>query len=132
MREIVSIAKALSDESRLRALMALRGRELCLCQIVEILALASSTVSKHMSVLRQADLVEGEKRGRWMYYRLPAEDAPGAVRLAVEWACGALSKDGRTKEDAVRLREVLKLDPEDLCRLVNSRCCRPSPGRKRK
>ena len=119
MHEVVSIAKALSDESRLRALMALRGRELCLCQIVKLLALAPSTVSKHMSVLRQAGLVEGEKRGRWMYYRRPAEDAPEEARRAVEWACGALSKDKRAKEDAARLKKILKMDPEELCSLHN-------------
>ncbi len=120
MREIISIAKALADESRLRALMALRHHELCVCQIVELLGLAPSTVSKHMSILRQAGLVDGEKRGRWMYYRLP-DEAPEGARQAIEWACDSSAEDGRVKEDAARLKRIRKMDPEELCNLQNER-----------
>ena len=41
MRELLAITKALADESRLRAIGLLRGRELCLCQIVEVMGLAA-------------------------------------------------------------------------------------------
>jgi len=58
MREILAIAKALSDESRLRALVAVKDGELCLCQIIQVLDLAPATVSKHMNLLQQAGLVE--------------------------------------------------------------------------
>ena len=72
MREFMAAAKALADENRVRVLLFLRGgKELCLCQIVEMLGLAPSTVSKHMAVLYQAGLVESRKEGRWIYYRLP-------------------------------------------------------------
>ena len=60
----VKALKALGDESRMRAILALRGRELCVCQIVELLKLAHSTVSKHMSILREAGLVQSRKIGR--------------------------------------------------------------------
>ena len=76
MRDLLAVTKALSDENRVRALGLLRDRELCLCQIVEVLALASSTVSKHMSVLHQARHVESRKEGRWAYFRLAEEDIP--------------------------------------------------------
>ncbi|TFG44900.1 MAG: ArsR family transcriptional regulator, partial [Candidatus Brocadiia bacterium] len=58
MLSFLSITKALADESRVRTLMALDGRELCVCQITELLGLAPSTVSKHMAILTQARLVE--------------------------------------------------------------------------
>ena len=67
MRELLAITKALADESRVRALVALTRGELCVCQIAELLQLAPSTVSKHLSILRQGGLVEFEKRGRWIY-----------------------------------------------------------------
>jgi len=67
MRDFMSITKALSDENRVRALFALRQRELCVCQIIEFLNLVPSTVSKHMAILKQAHLVEGQKNGRWIY-----------------------------------------------------------------
>ncbi len=70
MREVLDVTKALADGNRLRVLMALGGGELCVCQIVELLQLAPSIISKHMAILRQARLVESRKEGRWMY--LPA------------------------------------------------------------
>lgn len=117
MREILAITKALAEEGRLRALGALRGRELCVCQVVELLGLAPSTVSKHMSVLHQAGLVETRKVGRWVYYRLAGAGAPAPVARALEWVLDALAQDPQVRRDARRLRDILKLDPEELCRL---------------
>jgi len=54
MRDFMRIAKALSDENRVRTLMFLAEGELCVCQIIEMLCLAPSTVSKHMNILYQA------------------------------------------------------------------------------
>ncbi len=115
MQDFLTIAKALADESRLRALCALQGRELCVCQIIELLRLAPSTVSKHMSVLRQAGLVKGRKEGRWMHYRLPGGNARSVVRDAIEWACGSLSKSSEVRRDAARLRKILAIERKELC-----------------
>ncbi|MBW2408107.1 MAG: winged helix-turn-helix transcriptional regulator, partial [Deltaproteobacteria bacterium] len=54
MFTFMAITRALSDQNRVRALMALKDRELCVCQIIELLDLAPSTVSKHMSILANA------------------------------------------------------------------------------
>ena len=116
MREILGITKALADENRLRALYALQSGELCLCQIIELLALAPSTVSKHMSILRQARLIEGRKQGRWIYYRLIDADRPVEVQTAIAWICGALTKTKKIQEDGRRLKKILCIDPEELCR----------------
>ena len=115
MREVAEVAKALGDEGRLRVLLALRGRELCVCQVTELLGLAPSTVSKHMSVLRQARLVECRKDGRWAYYRLSDDDAPLA-KQALEWALPALARTPQGRQDAASLVKILRCDPEDLCR----------------
>ncbi len=72
MDDLLLIGSALSDRNRVRALAQLQGGELCVCQIIELLQLSPSTVSKHMSILRHAGLVEARKDGRWMYYHLPS------------------------------------------------------------
>jgi DNA-binding transcriptional ArsR family regulator len=95
--------------------MFLGGGELCLCQIIEMLGLAPSTVSKHMTVLHQAGLVEAHKEGRWTYYRLPGRRAPGYVRQAIRWVRGALQGDQWVLEDARRLETVHKTSKEKLC-----------------
>ena len=116
MRDFMTIVKALADENRARAILALQGRELCVCQIIELLGLAPSTVSKHMSILYPARLVESRKQGRWIHYRLAGDDAPAEVREAIAWACRSLSRAASIREDAGRLKQLLKLDPEELCR----------------
>jgi DNA-binding transcriptional ArsR family regulator len=121
MREFQAITRALSDETRLRLLLALRGQRACLCQLVELVALAASTVSKHMSILRQSRLVDGQKEGRWMYYSLAGDDAPVAVRRALQWTLDSLADDRRATKDTERMREILLLDPQSLC----ARTCPP-------
>ena len=116
MFEFMNITKALADENRVRALLALQGGELCVCQIIDLLGLAPSTVSRHMSVLRQARLVQARKEGRWMYYRLPGKSAPAAVRDALVWVKKSLARDERILMDAGRLKEILKVDRKTLCR----------------
>jgi ArsR family transcriptional regulator len=115
MREFLAITKALSDGTRLRLLLALRDQEVCLCQLVELVSLASSTVSKHMSILRQSRLVDGRKDGRWMYYRLADKDAPHAVRKALQWTLESLAGDSRLAQDAARLSKIVLADPQSLC-----------------
>jgi len=116
MKEFLAITKALSDEGRVRLLLALRGRELCVCQLIELLGLAPSTVSKHMAILKQAELVRIRKEGRWAYYRLADEDAAPRVCKALEWVFGSLRNSARAREDRKRLREILKVDKEELCK----------------
>jgi DNA-binding transcriptional ArsR family regulator len=130
MDEFLAVTAALADENRVRALLALRGGELCACQVIELLQLAPSTVSKHLAILRQAGLVEGRKEGRWMYYRLPEEgEASEVARRAVAFACEMLAKDERMRDDVRRLCCIVKEDPGDLCRkqAARSKCCSSAP-----
>lgn len=67
-------AKAMSDEARLLALAVIRKNgEMCGCEIQAALGVTHATVSHHMRVLSDAGLVEGERRGKWIYYRLTPE-----------------------------------------------------------
>jgi ArsR family transcriptional regulator len=121
MRDLMKITKALADENRIRALLALRGGELCACQITELFGLAPSTMSKHMSILYQAGLVDSRKEGRWIYFRLPDGKAPGTVKQAIDWVSRAAEDQPRVREDAQRLRKILKMDPSEVCK---RQCCK--------
>ena len=114
MRSFLAIAKALSDESRLRALLAVKDGELCLCQIIDLLGLAPSTVSKHMTLLHQAGLLERRKRGRWHFYRLADDGAPPQVKKVLDWVLESLRDDPVIGEDARRLGSIRRKDLEDL------------------
>ncbi len=126
MRDLIKIAAALSDEGRLRALAAcMTGGELCVCQITELLGLASSTVSKHLSLLRDAGLLESRKQGRWIYCRLPRNFTSSVAQGALNWLRESLATDIRFRDDAARLKAILKINPEQLCQKQrkNSACC---------
>jgi ArsR family transcriptional regulator len=117
MRELVNVIKALADENRLRTISALQGQELCVCQIVELLGLAPSTVSKHMSILKQARLVEGRKEGRWMYYRLADSGTDRLGLSALAWINASLRADAELEMDRMKLRDIVAMDLEVLCKL---------------
>lgn len=69
---------ALSDPVRLRLLSLIASAgELCSCDMVEPLAKSQPTVSHHTRILAEAGLIDGDKRGRWVYWSV----APGSVEL---------------------------------------------------
>ncbi len=126
--DIVAVARALGDEGRVRALVLLQDGELCLCQIIDILGLAPSTVSKHMSILRQAGLIEQRKEGRWHFYRLAGTKPPAGrrngsartsepsplVKQAIRWVKKNLEDEPTIRRDAERLGCIQKMNPEEL------------------
>jgi ArsR family transcriptional regulator len=116
MRELMVVLKAMADENRVRIVAALGQGELCLCQIVEFLGLAPSTVSKHVSILKHARLVDGRKAGRWIFYRLADRDVPPSAREIHAVVSRLFSDDPQARDDEHRLREIRSTDPEQLCR----------------
>ncbi len=116
IRATLRVTKALADLQRVRILTMLGSGELCVCQILEVLALAPSTVSKHLSILSAAGLVDSRKEGRWMYYRLPAGTAGALVRPVLKWLGETLKHDETIEQDAKQLKAVVACDAETICR----------------
>ena len=79
------------------------------------LGLAPSTVSKHMSILKQARLVDTRKSGRWVFYRLAGNDSAPEIQEVIAWVCKSLAGDASVRRDEHRLQDVLKLDLTVLC-----------------
>ncbi|WP_432823537.1 ArsR/SmtB family transcription factor [Trichloromonas sp.] len=76
MKNTARLFKALSDETRLRILALLTEGELCVCDLMAVLELPQSTVSRHLAYLRNSGLVCDRRAGVWMYYRLAEADNP--------------------------------------------------------
>ncbi|GAB6887149.1 hypothetical protein JCM13304A_06470 [Desulfothermus okinawensis JCM 13304] len=70
MKKFIKVMKALSDPNRVKILKMLQMRTLCVCELQAVLKVAQSTVSKHLKVLEEADLVTFEKDGLWVNYRI--------------------------------------------------------------
>ncbi len=116
MRALIQITKALADPNRVRILLALRKKELCVCQIVELLRLAPSTISRHLSILNHAGLILSRKTERWVYCRLPGRGAPVVVREAIDWVNKSLAQSAEAAWDRKRLQKILKIDPVAICK----------------
>jgi ArsR family transcriptional regulator, arsenate/arsenite/antimonite-responsive transcriptional repressor len=120
MRDFLDITKALGDETRVRALLALRGGELCLCHLIGLLELAPSTMSKHLDLLVRSGLVQRRKDGRWAYFRLAGRSAPPLVRHALRWLLESLGDDAAITRDAQRLAKLRDRNPTDLAACYKS------------
>ncbi len=108
MKDVVRIFKALADPTRLRIVLLLRRRELCVCELMFILEMEQSRVSHHMRILRDAGIAEDVREGRWIIYRVPeasrglVEDLfAGALRERIEGS-GEADADARKLEACVR------------------------------
>jgi len=66
----VRIFKALADTNRLKIIKLLKEGELCVCELTAVLTTSQSTVSHHLSVLKNAGLIKERKEGKWSYFRL--------------------------------------------------------------
>ncbi len=116
MNDLVTIASALSDMSRVRALCALQSGELCVCRIIELLNLAPSTVSKHMQILKQAGLVESRKEERWIYYRIASDCSNAIITGALNWLVTTAINDTLIENDRKLLLSICAQTPESLCK----------------
>lgn len=79
MKNTLRILKLLSDETRLRILMLLRGRELCVCQIMAVLGISQPLISRNLALLDDAGLLDERREGKLVFYSLK-KDMPGFVR----------------------------------------------------
>lgn len=70
IEEKTKLFKSLSDPNRLRILKMLQIKPLCVCEITDVLQLATSTVSKHLSILKETGFIIEEKNGKWVNYMI--------------------------------------------------------------
>jgi ArsR family transcriptional regulator, arsenate/arsenite/antimonite-responsive transcriptional repressor len=116
LKDLVTIASALSDLNRVRALLALRQGELCVCRIIELLNLAPSTVSKHMQILKQAGLVDSRKEERWIYYHIVTDCCNSTINGALDWLFTSVKNDVLYEQDSKLLLSICAQTPESLCK----------------
>lgn len=113
LKNIEKTLSALAEPSRLRCLYLLASRKLAVCEIREILGLSFSTVSKHLSVLQEAGLIENEKEGKWVHYHL-AENIDPEIKSLLDNVQALASEDPVIKNDLKMARTV---DKNKICSL---------------
>jgi ArsR family transcriptional regulator len=110
MKDALKIFKALSDSTRLRIVPLLLRRELCVCELMFILKMEQSRISHQLRILKDADLVEDRRDGKWIVYRIP----PGLRRtleFLLKRSLGPeLERSAVLAEDRAGLDRCLKQD----------------------
>lgn len=132
MRELSLALKAAGDPTRTRILKLLEGGPLCVCQVQAVLALAASTVSKHLATLKTAGLVEDHRSGRWIQYGLSSPPRLPLAGAVLELVRGSLDQDPVILADRKRLRQVLAVPLDELCSVMPARVSTPRVSRPRR
>ncbi|HSA94779.1 MAG TPA: metalloregulator ArsR/SmtB family transcription factor [Acidobacteriota bacterium] len=110
VKDAVKVFKALADPTRLRIMLLLRVRELCVCELTYILGMEQSRVSRHMRVLRDAGLTEDVRQGRWMIYRIPAGSRARVDGLFAGLGRARPGRPGGRGADARKLAACVRLN----------------------
>ncbi len=105
-RASVNILKALSDPNRIRIMKMLMERELCMCEIREVLALSNSTVSKHLTILRDTGLLRDWKEGKWVNFRINDKLDTPLQRSVISLLKNSFDDDEVIQADAKKMRRV--------------------------
>ncbi len=104
MHQIVKTLKVVADPNRLRILLLLKAEELSVAELQEILAMGQSTISTHLSQLRQAELIEDRRAGKNNLYRLAAPAWGGPLDEILDQAKQEIPEAG---QDQAAMRRVL-------------------------
>ena len=127
MQDILSIFKALAEETRLRVLKLLENGELCVCDIVAALDMIQPKVSFHLAVLKEAGLIKDRKQGKWTHYSI--DDSDIFRRFLVLSALERTSSKA-VVEDVKRLEDFLeeKRQKGAVVSLRDRNCCPRKAG----
>ena len=115
LRNYELVMKSVADPTRLRILKLLEGGELCVCQIIAVLELSQSTVSKHLSLLRMGGLVKERREKKWVHYSLDGSGGTVFPRKILGCLKGWLNDDPVVARDRAREAVARKIGPEGIC-----------------
>ncbi len=74
MQELISVFKALSDETRLKMLKIFQKGEICVCDLVSVMDMSQPKISFHLNVLKEAGLIRDRRQGKWVHYSINDSD----------------------------------------------------------
>jgi arsenate reductase/ArsR family transcriptional regulator len=131
LRDYESALKAAADPTRVRILKILEGGEMCVCQVIAILSLGQSTVSKHLFLLRTAGLIKDRRDRKWVHYSLDhGSDSPYAVRMLRNLRSW-LNEDPVIAKDRERAAVARSIGPMAICERKMTLPARRRPAAKR-
>ena len=112
--EIAVICKALGDENRVQIIKMLTGGELCACKILEAFNITQPTLSHHMKILTDCNLVNSRKEGKWIYYSINCKKFSEFKSAVSQFTCKTTSEKKLMKSAAVEVvEEIIRENAQD-------------------
>lgn len=115
LREYEMVMKAVADPTRVRIMKLLEGGEMCVCQIVAVLELSQSTISKHLFLLKMAELVKERQEKKWVHYSLVRTRGGSYSGKMLNCLKGWLEDDPLIERDREREALARELGPAGIC-----------------
>ena len=106
MRDLLDVFKALGDETRLRILKLLEDEALCVCEIMEVLGMIQSRVSRHLDILKRAGFLMARREKKWVVYTWNKERINPYHLYLQELLRLWLNDDEQVKKDREMLKRV--------------------------
>ncbi len=113
MRELIKVLKAASDKNRMRILKMLEKKKMCVCELSAVLGIKQPSVSKHLSILKEAGLIQDERNGQWIDYFRCREKINKYAPVLQATIKGWLNDDPIVKSDQ---KKIATLCREELCK----------------
>jgi len=107
MRELVRISKALSDEKRVRMLKLLLVRDICVCEMEEILPMSASQISRSLKMIMDAGFLKRWREGKCVVYAVDRSSANRYCRALLELLTDSFNSDETVLKDRDRLEQVV-------------------------
>lgn len=109
MKNAATVFKALSDETRLRVIKLLEERELCVCELIQVLEMSQPRISRHLGVLKNAGLVNDRREGKWVYYSLQNSAEDNGLRTILESLATLENLNPVVLQDKEKLKKAIRL-----------------------
>ena len=108
MFDLIRINKSLSDETRLRILNLLLGRECCVCEVMQALSISQTRASRNLNILHNADLVKLRKDGLWSLYSINNDSRIKYLPDVLSAIEKALKDNDVSNKDRERLNKTVR------------------------
>lgn len=105
MKDLTTLFGALADETRLRIINLLLERELCVCELVEVLNMSQPRISRHLNILKQTELLHNWREGKWIHCSIKKE-LPNYCKTLLNGVKKGLSQNKLGKIDLQKLKKV--------------------------
>lgn len=108
MGDLTGLFRALADDTRLRIINLLLERELCVCELVDILGMSQPRISRHLKILEQAGILYSWREGKWVHYTIERE-LPDYCKTLLNGVRERLRQNEIGKIDLQKMKKIKRL-----------------------